>query len=176
MKGKMNMKEIMNEKMIQRSLIRMAHEIIEKNKGTDDLVIIGIKTRGESIAQRLKNYIDNFEGSNIPITSIDIKYWRDDIKTVDERIPEIEVIVQDKIVILVDDVLFSGRTIRAAMDGIMYYGRAREIHLATLIDRGHRQLPIKADYVGKNVPTSTKENVVVKVREIDEIDQVLIEV
>ena len=168
------MKEIMDEKMIQRSLIRMAHEIVEKNKGVDNLVLLGIKTRGESLAFRLKKYIDSFEGSNVPCTSIDIKYWRDDIKLSGEKIPSIDVIVQDKIVILVDDVLFSGRTIRAAMDGVMYYGRASEIHLATLIDRGHRQLPIKADYVGKNVPTSNDEKVTVHVKENDEIDQVLI--
>ena len=169
------MKEIMDNKMIQRSLIRMAHEIVEKNKGVEDLVLIGIKTRGEVLAKRLKSYIDSFEGSDIPCTAIDIKYWRDDMKITGEKIPNIDIIVQDKVVILVDDVLFSGRTIRAAMDGVMYYGRAREIHLATLIDRGHRQLPIKADYVGKNVPTSNDEQVTVHVEELDSADQVIIE-
>jgi len=168
------MKEIMDEKMIQRSLTRMAHEIVEKNKGVENVVLVGIKTRGEFLAKRLKGMIDEFESVDIKTGSMDIKYWRDDLKISDEVIPTLDVIVQDKIVILVDDVLYSGRTVRAAMDGIMYYGRAREIHLCTLIDRGHRELPIKADYVGKNIPTSNSEKIIVHLQEKDGEDFVVL--
>lgn len=167
------MKEIMDETMMKRSMSRMAHEIIENNKGCENLVLLGIKTRGEFLANRLVQMIQEFEGVMIPCESIDIRFWRDDQKH-DGEIPKLNIDVKDKVVVLVDDVLFSGRTIRAAMDGVMYYGRASEIHLAVLIDRGHRQLPIKADYVGKNVPTSESEDVKVFIKDIDNIDRVLI--
>ncbi|MDO4701431.1 MAG: bifunctional pyr operon transcriptional regulator/uracil phosphoribosyltransferase PyrR [Erysipelotrichaceae bacterium] len=167
------MKIIMDEAMMKRSLVRIAHEIIETNKGTQDLVLVGIKTRGIYLAKRLKSIIESFEVCNIPCGSIDIQPWRDDVR---EVIPTMDlgIDVKDKIVILVDDVLFSGRTTRAAMDGVMHYGRAREIHLAVLVDRGHRQLPIKADYVGKNVPTSKDEVVKVMLLEHDLEDKVVI--
>lgn len=167
------MKEIMDESAMKRSLTRMAHEIIEKNKGTKDLVLVGIKTRGAFLAQRLSTFISMFE-EEVPYGAIDIHFWRDDIPLSNENIPQIDVNVQDKVVVLVDDVLHKGRTVRAAMDGIMYYGRAKEIHLAVLIDRGHRELPIRADYVGKNIPTSTNESVEVQTKEIDEKDGVFL--
>lgn len=167
------MKEIMDENAMKRSLTRMAHEIIEKNKGTQDLVLIGIKTRGEHLARRLASFIAGFE-EEVPYGSIDIHFWRDDLAAPYETIPDIDADVRDKIVILVDDVLHKGRTVRAAMDGIMHYGRAKAIHLAVLIDRGHRELPIRADYVGKNIPTSADEEVVVQTVEADGVDRVML--
>lgn len=167
------MKEIMDENSMKRSLTRMAHEIIEKNKGTQNLVLVGIKTRGACLAERLASFIAVFE-EEVPFGSIDIHFWRDDLSVSNENIPEIDVDVQDKVVVLVDDVLHKGRTVRAAMDGIMHYGRAKEIHLAVLIDRGHRELPIRADYVGKNIPTSTHESVEVQTKEVDGTDGVFL--
>ena len=168
------MKEIMDASSMKRSLVRMAHEIVEKNKGVEGLVLVGIKTRGEFLAERLKSMIDQFEECDIPCDSLDISSWRDDGRQADPDEHPLSVSVQDKIVILVDDVLYKGRTVRAAMDGIMSYGRPRAIHLAVLVDRGHRELPIRADYVGKNVPTSLNEAVSVLVSEIDECDGVYI--
>lgn len=169
------MKEIVDAIGMSRSITRIAHEIIEKNKGTDNIVLVGIKTRGEFLAKRLAEKINLFEEVAVPYVGIDINYWRDDEKKKVGDIPTINVDLQGKIVIIVDDVLFSGRTIRAAMDGIMNYARPAEIHLAVLVDRGHRELPIRADYVGKNLPTSKKEIVSVKMVEIDEVDSICIE-
>lgn len=169
------MKEIVDAIGMSRSITRIAHEIIEKNKGTENIVLVGIKTRGEFLAKRLAEKINLFEEVNVPFVGIDINYWRDDEKKKVGEIPRIDIDFQGKIVILVDDVLFSGRTIRAAMDGIMNYARPAEIHLAVLVDRGHRELPIRADYVGKNLPTSKKEIVSVKMAEVDEIDSICIE-
>ncbi len=168
------MKEILDSISMTRSLKRMAHEIVEKNKGCQDLVLIGIKTRGEYLAKRIAGYIEDFEQEKIDCDSIDITYWRDDIEKDTKTIDILHADVKDKVVVLVDDVLYSGRTVRAAMEGIMHYGRAAEIHLAVLIDRGHRQLPIRADYVGKNVPTSTNEDIQVRLAEIDGTDGVYI--
>ena len=168
------MKEIMDASSMKRSLVRMAHEIVEKNKGVEGLVLVGIKTRGEFLAERLKQMIDQFEECDIPCDSLDISSWRDDIERGEVRPPVLGVPVQDRIVILVDDVLYKGRTVRAAMDGIMHFGRPRAIHLAVLVDRGHRELPIRADYVGKNVPTSLNEDVKVLVSETDGQDGVYI--
>lgn len=168
------MKEIMDASSMKRSLVRMAHEIVEKNKGVEGLVLVGIKTRGEFLAERLKKMIDQFEECDIPCDSLDISSWRDDIERGEVQPPALRVPVQDRIVILVDDVLYKGRTVRAAMDGIMHFGRPRAIHLAVLVDRGHRELPIRADYVGKNVPTSLNEDVKVLVRETDDQDGVYI--
>lgn len=168
------MKEIMDASSMKRSLVRMAHEIVEKNKGVEGLVLVGIKTRGEFLAERLKQMIDQFEECDIPCDSLDISSWRDDIERGEVQPPVLGVPVQDRIVILVDDVLYKGRTVRAAMDGIMHFGRPRAIHLAVLVDRGHRELPIRADYVGKNVPTSLNENVKVLVSETDGQDGVYI--
>lgn len=167
-------KEIMDANAMRRSMIRLAHEIIEKNKGTENLILVGIKTRGEYLAKRMCEMINVFEDSNVPVVSLDISAWRDDVKVKDAVIVPLGIDVEDKIIILVDDVLHKGRTVRAAMDGIMHYGRAKEIHLAVLIDRGHRELPIRADYVGKNVPTSEKEDIRVRVNEIDGSDGVIL--
>ncbi len=169
------MKEIIDKTGISRSLARIAHEIIEKNKGVKDVVLIGIKTRGIYLARRLSALIEEYEGVKVPSGTIDISYWRDDIKHYNLDKPKLDTDVEDKIVVIVDDVLNSGRTVRAAMDGILDNGRAREIHLAVLVDRGHRQLPIRADYVGKNVPTSTSENIVVKLEECDDGEGIFIE-
>ena len=146
------MKELMDEMMIYRSIKRISHEIIEKNKGVDDLVIIGIKTRGVALAKRLHDNIEIIEGKRVPYLTLDVKPWRDDNVT-SVPIADLNYDLNNKIVVLCDDVLHTGRTARAAMDGIMHYGRAKMIELAVLIDRGHRELPIKADFVGKNIPT-----------------------
>ncbi len=167
------MKELLDEAMMKRSLVRMAHEIIERNKGTDDIVLVGIKTKGVPIARRLKEMIEQFEQTSISLGELNVTPWRDDIdenqRTGKEKC---NVAVQDKKVILVDDVLYKGRTVRAAMDAIMHSGRAKEIQLAVLIDRGHRELPIRADFVGKNIPTSMEEQIIVKTKDIDGIDGV----
>lgn len=167
------MKEILDESGMRRSLVRITHEILERNKGVDNTILVGIETRGVYIAQRLQENIEKFEGKKVECVSLDIHHWRDDITEKSEP-PTLELNVQDKKVILVDDVLFKGRTVRAAMDAIMYYGRANEIQLAVLVDRGHRELPIRADYVGKNIPSSIDEVIKVKVKEKDNIDGIYI--
>lgn len=168
------MKEIMDRDGMRRSIVRIAHEIVEKNKGTQDLVLVGIKTRGEFLARRMVELINEFESADVPCDAIDISFWRDDLEHDNNEIPPLNVDVRGKIIVLVDDVLYKGRTVRAAMDGIMHYGRAKEIHLAVLVDRGHRELPIRADYVGKSFPTSALEEVNVKMVESDGIDSVIL--
>ncbi|MFV0479662.1 MAG: bifunctional pyr operon transcriptional regulator/uracil phosphoribosyltransferase PyrR [Anaerorhabdus sp.] len=168
------MKEIIDAIGMDRSITRIAHEIIERNKGAKSLVLVGIKTRGAILAKRLASKICLFESVNVPVVELDVSYWRDDEKRKEGTIPTLETTVKGLVVVVVDDVLFSGRTIRAAMDGIIHYGRPQEIQLAVLVDRGHRELPIRADYVGKNLPTSKKEEVLVKVQEIDGEDQIFI--
>ncbi len=169
------MKQIMDQDAIRRSLVRIAHEVVEKNKGVDNLILVGIKTRGSFLAKRMSEMISHFEGVDVPYCDIDIQFWRDDKpKENVETIEKINYDVKDKIIVLVDDVLYKGRTVRAAMDGIMYNGRAKEIHLAVLVDRGHRELPIRADYVGKNVPTSDSEDIKVLLSEIDDVEGVYI--
>lgn len=169
----MNTKEIMDAQGIRRSLTRIAHEIIERNKGVDDIILIGIQTRGIHLAKRLAAIIEQVEGTCIPCYPLDISHWRDDIEN-DHPLPQLQLPVKNKKVILIDDVLFKGRTVRAAMDAIMHFGRAKEIQLAVLVDRGHRELPIRADYIGKNIPSSLQEVIRVKVEEIDEADGVYI--
>jgi pyrimidine operon attenuation protein / uracil phosphoribosyltransferase len=168
------MKEIMDENSINRSLIRMTHEILEKNKGVDDLVLVGIKTRGEALAKRIAVNIKNFEGVDIPCIGFDTRYWRDDIDRKNMVKPDFQLKIDGKIVVIVDDVLYKGRTVRAAMDGLMSFGRPKAIELAVLIDRGHRELPIRADIVGKNVPTASNEVVKVTLAEYDNTEKVLI--
>lgn len=167
---------IMTEKDINRTLLRVAHEIIEKNKGVEDLGIIGIKTRGVYLAKRIANYIYNIEKVHIPVGVLDITLYRDDLKDIKPQAivvkTEIPFKIMEKKILLVDDVLYTGRTIRAAMDAIVDLGRPRCIQLAVLIDRGHREFPIRADYVGKNVPTSRREFVKVKLKEVDDLNQV----
>ncbi len=171
---------VLDEPAIRRALTRIAHEIIEKNKGIDDLLIVGIRTRGIYIANRLAQRIKQIEGKSVPVGELDITLYRDDltIKTINHEPVvkglHIEQNIQDQTVILVDDVLYTGRTVRAALDAIIDTGRPSAIQLAVLVDRGHRELPIRADYVGKNIPTSSSEKIVVELSEIDVIDQVSI--
>lgn len=168
---------IMDEKAIGRAITRISHEIIERNKGIEDLVIVGIKTKGIPLANRIASKIESIENSRVMCDSIDITSYRDDIThdvikgLVDEKF---DLDVNNKTVVLVDDVLYTGRTIRAALDYIIDNGRPKLVQLAVLVDRGHRELPIRADYVGKNVPTSKNEKVLVKFIEIDDEDSVTI--
>ena len=166
------MKEIMDEAQIARTLKRLAHEIIESHPDLDKLLLVGIKTRGEAIAQRLKRNIRILTGVEVETVSFDFHEYRDDV--ISENASPLPSEVIDRIVILVDDVLFEGRTIRAAMDGVMHRGRANKIEAAVLVDRGHRKLPIRADYVGKNIPTSINEKVAVHLKEYDDEDKVII--
>ena len=163
---------------IRRVITRIAHEIIERNKGTGDLVLIGIRRRGVPLARRLAEKIREIEGSLVPVGVLDITLYRDDLTTLGHqpivRQTEVTFSIDGKRVVLVDDVLFTGRTIRAALDAIIDLGRPRYIQLAALVDRGHRELPIRADYVGKNVPTSRREEVAVRLMETDETDEVVI--
>ena len=155
----------------KRIITRLAHEIIEKNRGIDDLVIIGLRTRGAFIADRILQKIKEIEGTDVSTGYLDVTLYRDDFRTrlkqPDVQVTNIPFQIDEKIIVLVDDVLFTGRTIRAALDALMDYGRPAKIMLAVLIDRGHRELPIKADFVGKNVPTSIGEEVRVKINEVD---------
>lgn len=167
------MKEILEEAGMRRSLVRITHEILEKNKGIENLVIVGIETRGATLAKRLADNIEKFEGSKVPCYSLDISPWRDDHKK-EEKIPAYPYNFKDKKVVLVDDVLFKGRTIRAAMEAVLHFGRAKEIQLAVLVDRGHREFPIRADYVGKNIPSSLHEVIRVKTKENDGKDGIYI--
>lgn len=171
---------ILDTQAMNRGLTRMAHEILEKNKGASDLVLVGIKTRGAPLAKRLQEKIKQIENVDVPIGEVDITLYRDDLEKVsggdDPEIhaTDIPVDIEGKIVVLVDDVLYTGRTVRAAMDAVMDIGRPSQIQLGVLVDRGHRELPIRADYVGKNIPTSVKEVIVVQLEEIDGEDQVSI--
>lgn len=169
----METKEILDAQGMRRSLTRITHEIIERNKGVDNIILVGIKTRGEYLAQRIAVMIEKVEGQHVECASLDINHWRDDLDQ-EHPIPDTHLPVRDKKVILVDDVLFKGRTVRAAMDAIMHYGRAKEIQLAVLVDRGHRELPVRADYIGKNIPSSIQEVIKVKMSECDDIDSIII--
>jgi len=154
---------LLDESGIKRALTRISHEILERNKGIQDLVLIGIRSGGAYLAEEIGRSIEVIEGGAVPVGSVDITLYRDDIKSHVPHLPvgktDITFSLEGKRVVLVDDVLFTGRTIRAAMDAIMDHGRPKSIQLAVLIDRGHRELPIRADFVGRNVPTSIKENV-----------------
>lgn len=166
-------KEIIDEVTMKRAITRITYEIIERNKELDNLVIVGIKTRGVYIAKRIQERLKQLENIEIPLGELDTKPFRDDIKT-NEDTTDIPVSVTDREIILVDDVLYTGRTIRAAIDGIVAIGRPSKVSLAVLVDRGHRELPIRADYVGKNIPTSRNEAIIVHVSEIDGADSILI--
>jgi len=168
----MSLKEkalILDKAGIDRALTRIAHEILEKNKGAKDLILVGIQRGGVHLAKRLATKIKEIEGVEPPVGSLDITMYRDDLSTrKSQPVPQATDIafdIQDKMMVLVDDVLFTGRTIRAALNSVMDYGRPRRIQLAVLVDRGHRELPIRADYVGKNLPTSAKEKVEVMLAE-----------
>ncbi|MBV7275033.1 bifunctional pyr operon transcriptional regulator/uracil phosphoribosyltransferase PyrR [Clostridium thailandense] len=168
---------ILDEKGVKRTLTRVAHEIIEKNKGVEDIVLVGIRRRGYPIAQRISETIEKIEGIKIKVESVDITLYRDDLSKLGDQpiVKDVELMdVEDKKVILVDDVVYTGRTVRAAIEAVMHAGRPKMIQLAVLVDRGHRELPIRADYVGKNIPTSKSEIVSVEVAEIDGNDSVKI--
>ena len=171
--------QIMDEKAIGRAITRISHEIIEKNKGIENVVLIGIKTRGVPVATRIANKIEAIEGQRVDAGEMDITLYRDDLskKQIDPVVnsTKIDFDITDKTVILVDDVLYTGRTVRSALDALMDIGRPKAIQLAVLVDRGHRELPIRSDYVGKNVPTSRNEIISVKLMECDKEDSVSIE-
>uniref|UniRef100_A0A832I371 Bifunctional protein PyrR n=1 Tax=Eiseniibacteriota bacterium TaxID=2212470 RepID=A0A832I371_UNCEI len=170
--------EIVDADGVRRIVTRIAHEIVERNKGVEDLVLVGIRRRGVPLASRIAHKIGEFEGRAPSEGSLDITLYRDDLSTVSHQpvvgSTDIPVDINGKIVVLVDDVLYTGRTVRAAMDALIDFGRPRAIQLAVVIDRGHRELPIRADFVGKNVPTSKKEVIGVKLVEIDGVDSVVI--
>ncbi len=162
---------IMDEAAVNRALMRIAHEIVEHNKGTESLCLVGIRTRGVPLAERIAANIEKIEGISIPIGIMDITYYRDDLEADPDgaRLKEIDIPfdVKEKKIVLVDDVFYTGRSTRAAIEGIFAIGRPALIQLAVLVDRGHRELPIRADYVGKNIPTSRSELVEVNLREVD---------
>ena len=170
---------ILTKEEITRAITRISHEILEKNRGSKDLVIVGIRTRGYVLAERISQSINRIDKAELPVGGLDITLYRDDLRVVSEQPiihkTEIDFDIEGKNIILVDDVLYTGRTIRCALDALIDFGRPRSIQLAVLLDRGHRELPIRADYVGKNLPTSQKELVQVKLEEIDGEDSVSIE-
>ena len=163
--------QLMDAAQLRRCVTRMAHEIIERNKGVEDVVLVGVRRRGEPIAKMLRQMIERFEGVSVPVGTVDITFYRDDLthRTLDPTLnrTDIPFSIADKTVILVDDVLYTGRTARAALDALMDLGRARRVQLAVLIDRGHRELPIRADFVGKSVPTAQSEFIRVALPEYD---------
>lgn len=171
---------ILDEVGIGRSITRISHEIIERNKGIGDIVIVGIKTRGIYLAERIVEKIEQFEGEKVPLGELDISLYRDDLSVKSENnqavvnSTNVTTSIEGKKVILVDDVLYTGRTVRAALDAIMDLGRPKNIQLAVLVDRGHRELPIRADFVGKNIPTSVEEKVSVQLKEYDGQEQIVI--
>jgi pyrimidine operon attenuation protein/uracil phosphoribosyltransferase len=173
----MPQKLLMTSEDVGRALVRVAHQIVEKNKGAENLVIVGMWTRGVPLAHRLADTIQDFEGVQVPVGVLDINSYRDDVSFLESKPAKhtnVPVDVNDKQVVLVDDVLYTGRSIRAAMDAVIDLGRPSAIQLAVLIDRGHRELPVRADYVGKNIPTSRAEKVEVHVKEVDSEDGVAI--
>jgi pyrimidine operon attenuation protein/uracil phosphoribosyltransferase len=168
---------VMSAEDIRRALTRISHEIVERNKGTDDLVLVGIRTRGAPLADRIASLIASFEGVDLPSGALDVTLYRDDVALRGPRSLEATTVPADvdgRVVVLVDDVLYTGRTIRAAFDAILDLGRPRAMRLAVLCDRGHRELPIRADHVGKNLPTASDEIVKVHLTEIDGDDAVMI--
>ncbi|MFN2594881.1 MAG: bifunctional pyr operon transcriptional regulator/uracil phosphoribosyltransferase PyrR [Actinomycetota bacterium] len=168
---------VMGPDDIRRALVRVAHEIVEANKGAEDLVLVGISTRGAPLAERIASTIASFEGAAVSSGALDVTLYRDDVSLRTPRGLEATTVTADidgRTVVLIDDVLYTGRTIRAAIDALLDMGRPRSIKLAVLVDRGHREFPIRADHVGKNLPTSAEEVVKVKVQEIDGEDAVVI--
>ncbi|MFA5275650.1 MAG: bifunctional pyr operon transcriptional regulator/uracil phosphoribosyltransferase PyrR [Candidatus Omnitrophota bacterium] len=170
--------KILDKEALNRSIMRIAHEILEKNKGTQGLCLIGIRNRGVFLAQRLAESIKKIENTDVPVGALDITLYRDDLTLISQQPvvhkTEIDFDISDKNVILVDDVLYTGRTIRAALDALIDFGRPKLIQLAVLVDRGHRELPVRADFVGKNIPTAKNETVEVRLLETDGKDEVII--
>lgn len=161
---------VMDEDEIERTLVRMAHQILEQNKGCENLALVGILTRGDILARKVADIIYSIEGVHVPVGSLDISFYRDDASI--SGLPQLhgtDILfnIDNKTIVLVDDVLFTGRTIRAALDALMDFGRPARIQLAILVDRGHRELPIRADFVGKNIPSSLNENVRLRLKDID---------
>ncbi len=171
---------VMETDRIARTLVRIAHEVVERNRGAADIALIGIRTRGVPIAQRIARHLAEIDGRDVPTGNLDITLYRDDLMRHPVgpqpvlRRTEIPFSIDDRRILLVDDVLYSGRTIRAALDALIDFGRPRSIQLIVLVDRGHRELPIKADYVGRNLPTSVRESVRVRLVEIDGVDEVVV--
>lgn len=165
-------KEIVDSMAMQRALTRITYEIIEKNKGINNLIIVGIKTRGVFIAQRIAERLQQLESADIPVAELDISNYRDDMRGEETNKVDLGLDINGKRVILVDDVLYTGRTIRAALDALMDNGRPAVVNLAVLVDRGHRELPVRADFVGKNIPTAASEHIKVNVTELDGKDSV----
>jgi pyrimidine operon attenuation protein/uracil phosphoribosyltransferase len=175
------MAQVMDADRMSRALTRIAHEILERNRGLDELALIGIRTRGVPLARRLARTLKDINGDEVPTGALDITLYRDDLMRHPVgpqplvRRTEIPFSIDDRKIMLVDDVLYTGRTIRAALDALIDFGRPRVIQLIALVDRGHRELPIKADYVGKNIPTSLKQSVQVRLQEIDGTDEIVLE-
>ena len=171
---------ILSDKKIERALTRISHEILERNSGAESIVIIGILTRGAVLAKRIAATIKELEGVEVPVGLMDISLYRDDVHSKLEQpiVQRTDILfeIRDKNVILIDDVLYTGRTVRAALDQMVDFGRARTIQLAVLVDRGHKELPIRADYVGANIPTAMDDQVVVNVSELDGKDEVYVEI
>jgi pyrimidine operon attenuation protein / uracil phosphoribosyltransferase len=169
---------LLDEMDIQRSIARVAHEIIERNRGVENLGIVGVRTRGVHIAERIAKHMSDISGRKMETGVLDVTMYRDDFRSrkvgPGMQVTQIPFEIDNSTVLLVDDVLYTGRTSRAALDALMAYGRPSRVQLAVLVDRGHRELPIKADFVGKNIPTSSTENVQVKVTEIDGVDEVVL--
>ncbi|NQT32124.1 MAG: bifunctional pyr operon transcriptional regulator/uracil phosphoribosyltransferase PyrR [Candidatus Omnitrophica bacterium] len=177
----MNLKEkskTLDEAGIKRTLLRISHEIIEKNQGTDELVVIGIRNRGAYLAERIAENMKAIEGKDVPVGAIDITLYRDDLSEIAEQpvlqSTDIDFDINNKKIILVDDVLFTGRTVRCALDELVDFGRPANIQLAVLVDRGHREFPIRPDFVGKNIPTSKDESVEVRLKETDDKEEVVV--
>ena len=170
---------VMDSLQIRRTIMRISHEIIERNKGVENVILVGIQKRGVPLAERISRMIESIEGVKVPVGAIDITLYRDDLQMI-SQVPivgatAIKEDIHDRTVILVDDVLFTGRTVRAALDELIDFGRPRAIQLVVLVDRGHRELPIRADYVGRNIPTSPQQSVQVRLLEIDGVDEVELE-
>ncbi len=172
------MKRILNDQEIKRAVTRISHEILERNENYENIVFLGIVTRGFELGERLSNRIKEIEGIEIPVYKLDVRNYRDDLKTLEKRIEEIglpDIDANEKNIIIVDDVIYTGRTTRAALDAIVELGRPSLVQLVALVDRGHREFPIRPDYIGKNIPTSKSEKVVLRLKEVDGEDAVYLD-